>query len=339
MSKIRIGQIGTGHDHASGKMATLRRLADFYEVVGVVEEENPEFAETHRANKAYEGLKWMTEDELLNTPGLQAIALETNVLELADTATRCMARGLHMHYDKPGGDTLEPFKQVLAGCKARGLAVQLGYMYRNNPAIKLCLRAVREGWLGDVFEVHAVMSHCYGGEPYRRYLAKFGGGSMFIFGCHLIDLVIAMLGRPEHVTPFLKATRGDDVTDNGLAVLGYPRATATIRTCAAEVDGMKHRRLIVCGTGGTAEICPLEQPSNRYRLDPLHVRLTLREGNAEFPAGTHIVDVGVMNGRYDDQLIELARVIHGEIGNPYTYEHDLLVHETHLAACGYTEWR
>lgn len=37
MRKIRIGQIGIGHNHASEKMAALRRLSDLYEVVGVVE--------------------------------------------------------------------------------------------------------------------------------------------------------------------------------------------------------------------------------------------------------------------------------------------------------------
>lgn len=60
----------------------------------------------------------------------------------------------------------------------------------------------------------------------------------------------------------------------------------------------------------------LEPPSERYRLDPLQLRLTLRENNPEYPAGTHIVDAGIMNGRYEDQLIELARVINGEIENP-----------------------
>ena len=336
MSKIKIGQIGIGHEHASGKMATFRQLSEFYDVVGVVEERDAEWG--NRANKAYEGLEWMTEEELLNTPGLQAVAVETNMPALVPTATRCMERGLHMHLDKPGGEMLAPFKQLLDGCKTRKLAIQLGYMYRNNPAIKLCFRAMREGWLGDIFEVHAVMSR-FDGDSYRRFLAKFRGGSMFNFGSHLIDLAIAMLGRPENVVSFQKATRDDGLHDNGLAVLEYPRATATIRSAITEVDGMKHRRLIVCGTKGTAEIYPLERPSDRYRTDPLHVRLTLREDNPDYPAGTHIVDVGVLNGRYDDQLIELARVINGEIENPYTYEHDFTVQEALLAAAGYTKWR
>jgi predicted dehydrogenase len=69
-------------------------------------------------------------------------------------------------------------------------------MYRHNPAIQFCQRAVREGWLGQIFEVHAVMSRQ---QPlaYRQWLAQFRGGTMYIFGCHLIDLVVSMLGKPD----------------------------------------------------------------------------------------------------------------------------------------------
>ena len=36
-AKIRIGQLGTSHAHASGKMDALRSLIDLYDVVGVAE--------------------------------------------------------------------------------------------------------------------------------------------------------------------------------------------------------------------------------------------------------------------------------------------------------------
>ena len=333
MNRIRIGQIGVRHEHASGKMDALRRLTDHYEVVGLVAEEGA--AEV--THPTYEGVARMTEEQLFSTPGLQAVAVETDMTELVSTATRCMEHGLHMHLDKPGGEQFEPFRRLVDGCAASGLAIQLGYMYRVNPAINLCFKAVREGWLGDVFEVNTVMSR-FDDDAYRRFLARFPGGAMFNFGSHLIDLVVTMLGRPDNVVPFQKATRDDGLKDNGLAVLEYPRATATIRASIAEVDGMKHRRLIVCGTKGTAEICPLELTWDRFALDPLQVRLTLLEDNAQYTAGTHLIEAGVMDGRYEAQLIELARIINGEIENPYTYEHELLVEEVVLAASGYTRW-
>lgn len=338
MNKIKIGQVGVCHEHAAGKIKTLRSMPEIYEIVGVVDDRNTAAARFAGDNLApYEGLPWMTEDALFSTPGLQAVAVETPNTELVPTAMRCAEHGLHMHMDKPAGEDLEAFRRLLDVCKERQLAVQLGYMFRSNPAIKLCFKAVREGWLGDVFQVQAGMNHNYGGEGYQSYLANFKGGIMFNLGCHLIDLILSILGRPEAITSFPKATRGGkiEVNNNGLAVLEYPHATATLHACGLEVDGINHRRLTVCGSMGTVELSPLE----RFDGKPLQMCLTLREDNEEYTAGTHIVDFGVMTDRYQDQLLELAKIINGETQNPYPYEHEYLVQEVLLAASGYTRWR
>ena len=38
MKKIKIGQIGIRHEHAAGKIATLKNLPEVYEIVGVVDD-------------------------------------------------------------------------------------------------------------------------------------------------------------------------------------------------------------------------------------------------------------------------------------------------------------
>lgn len=335
MDRIKIGQIGIGHNHAAEKMLALCRLADRFEVVGVVEPDS-EWRRCRGMLPAYENLAWMTEEELFATPGLQAVAVETDGPDLVPTARRCAERGLHLHLDKPGGECLAAFRSLLDACVRRNLAIQLAYVYRYNPAIAFCLKAIRAGWLGEPFQFDAVMSRDDSDKAdYRQWLAQFQGGAMYIFGGYLIDLAITMLGPPDKVTPFLKKTRADALHDNGLAVLEYPRATATIRVSVVEIDGMRHRRLVVCGTKGTVEVCPIEHPADRYRLDPLHVRLTLKEGCAEFLAGTHVVDVGVLDGRYEAQLVEFSRIVRGEIANPFPPEHEYRVHEALLAAAGH----
>ena len=168
MRKIRIGQIGVGHNHASEKMVALRRLSDFYEVVGIVEEDDSWWS--RRGGWAmYQGIPRLTEEELFNTPGLEAVAVETDGFELLETARRCVDRNLSIHMDKPGGEKLEPFCDLLNEFRRKHLTIQLGYMYRNNPAVQYCLEAVRKGWLGEIFEVHAVMNRYDGhDEAYRR---------------------------------------------------------------------------------------------------------------------------------------------------------------------------
>lgn len=338
MKRIRIGQIGVCHEHAAGKMAAMRLRPDVFEIVGVVDDRNTAAAKFAGDDLTpYDGLKWLTEEELLNTPGLQAVTVETPNLDLVPAAMRCMERNLAMHMDKPGGDDLSLFGKLLDGCKARGLPFQMGYMFRANPAMQWVIKAVRQGWLGDVFEVQASMSHNYGGQEYQEYIAQFPGGIMFNLGCHLIDLVVAIMGRPEGVTPFHKSAPGYParINNNCLAVLEYPHATATVRACSMEVDGLSRRRFKLCGTKGSVELCPME----RFDGKPLQMNLVLKEPAGQYAAGAHTVDFGAIRDRYEDQMLELAKIINGQITNPCNYEHDYLVHEVVLAAAGYTRWK
>jgi len=337
MNKIKIGQIGVCHEHALGKIITLRKMPEVFEIVGLVDDRSSSAAKFAGEDlKHYEGLKWMSEEELFNTPGLQAVTVETPNLDLVPTALRCMERNLAMHMDKPGGEDLELFSRLRRGCEERKLPFQMGYMFRNNPAMQWTVKAIHRGWLGDIFEVQGCISHNYGGEAYQQYIGKFNGGIMFNLGWHLIDLIVAMLGSPERITPFLKSTPGlpDSIKNNCLTIMEYPHATVTLRACSMEVEGINHRRLKVCGTKGTVELCPLE----RFDGQPLLMRLALLEGNEEYAAGNHIMDFGVKRDRYEDQLLKLAKTINGEIENPYNYEHDYCVQKVLLAASGYTEW-
>jgi len=335
--RIKIGQIGTGHEHASGKMATLRKLSDHYTVVGIAESD-PELRKRCENQPAYQGLTWMTEEQLLNTEGLQAVAVEVDSDDdrLMDVAGRCISAGMHIHLDKPGGESFSKFKTVLDEAGQRALTVQLGYMYRNNPAVQFCQRAVRAGWLGQVFEVDCVMSKL-SAVGYRKYLSQFRGGTMFIYACHLIDLVVGLLGKPERIVSFPRQTRSDvgvEMCDNGLIVFEYPKTTATIRTCSLEVDGYQRRQLVVCGDEGTVDIRPLEtldlQPPQ-----PLKAQLALSQEREAYRRGYQEVAFPQPPGRYDLQLVELAQIIRGEIENPYPLQHELLVQQCLLEACGY----
>jgi len=324
--KIKVGQIGTGHAHAGGKMDALRKLTDDYELVGVVEN-NEELRRKNIGQGPYRGVKLMTEEQLLNTPGLEVVAVETTVPTLIETASRCIDAGMHLHLDKPAGTSLPAFRKLLDAATAKGLTIQMGYMFRNNPAFQLAFRAAREGWLGNVFETHAVMSKFHT-PPQREPWRTMPGGTMFELGCHVIDATIALMGgKPDKITSFARRTwpERDNVQDNMLAVLEYPKATCTIRSAIVEFDGFKRRQFVACGDKGTVDIRPLEPPKMLLGLDEPH---------AEYRRGYQEVDLPKMPGRYNDQLAELAAIARGEIESPYPPAHDLAVQETVLRAAG-----
>src|SRR5262249_25432242 len=150
-----------------------------------------------------------------------------------DNAEACVAAGKHVHLDKPPGDSLPQLKRLLDAAGRQGLLVQLGYMYRYNPGVVLLREFLRKGWLGEGFAAHAARRRVVGADE-RRQLAEFPGGILFELGCHVIDLLVGLLGKPAEVRAFPRRSgRPDDtLTDNMLAVLAYPRATATVRSSA-----------------------------------------------------------------------------------------------------------
>jgi predicted dehydrogenase len=304
-------------------MDALRRLSDEYEVVGVVEPD-PERRRAAENSPIYRGLTWMTEEHLLRTPGLKVVAVETEVAHLVPTAQRCIAAGMHVHLDKPAGENLTEFRKLLDEATARRLCVQMGYMFRVNPAFRVCIQAVRQGWLGRIFEVHGVMSKMADAEERKRNL-PYRGGMMFELGCHLIDALATVLGRPTNVVGYRRSLRTDvdSLADNGLAVFEYTTALATIHVSATEVEGGQRRQFVVCGTEGTVEIRPLEPPRLYLSLDrPRH----------RYARGRHEIPLPPMPGRYDDQMRELARIARGEAESEYTPANDLLVQELVLRA-------
>ncbi len=339
MKRIRIAQIGVCHEHASGKINTLKRLSDRYEIAGVVDDsafsKTPRFAGGDLS--PYEGLPFLSLEEALNDPSIEAVTVEVPNNELVPAALRCMERNLPMHLDKPAGEDPALYRKLIDGCRERNLPLQMGFMFRGNPAFRFCLGAIRSKLIGEVFEIEADMNHCYGGEAYQKYIGGFAGGIMYNLGCHLIDFVASALGRPETVTPFLRSAPGDPdpIRNNCMAVLEYPHAIVTIRACSRSRGDTVRRRVRVAGTRGTIEFSPVE----RFDGEPVELALLLGRAAGGFPAGEHTLRFPPQTDRYEAQLVELAEIIRGERANPDSYEHDFLVEEITLAASGYTKWR
>ena len=178
-------------------MQVLRASADF-EVVGVVEPD-AKLAAAAQAIGRLPRLPFLTEEQLLNTPGLAAVVVETNVPDLLAAGERVIDAGKHLHLEKPGGASLPRFRQLLDAATRKHLVVQLGYMYRYNPGIVLLRDLLRQGYLaGEPFEVQAVMSKVVNPTS-RRALRRIRRRHDVRAGCHLIDLTIGLAGPARHV--------------------------------------------------------------------------------------------------------------------------------------------
>ncbi len=337
--KIRIVQIGVTHEHARGKIRTLRLLPDLFEIAGVVDDREsactPYFSGCY---ELYENLRHYTLDEALADPTIEAAVIEVPNNELVPVSLRCMERGLPMHMDKPGGEDMELFRKLLRGCRQRNLPFQMGYMFRPNPMFRFAEEVCRKGWLGDIFHIEADMNHNYGTAEYEEYIGKFRGGIMYNLGCHIIDVIARIMGRPDKVIPVPGSAPGfpDRILNNCAAVLVYPHASAMIVSCSQDAMGSDSRRIAIRGTKGTIVMSPLEIYDGKT---PMTLQLFLSQDSEEYRAGLHTVSFPPCEDRYLNQLTEFARIIRGEIPDPLEFDQDELTQEITLAASGLIPWK
>lgn len=321
---VKIAQIGVGHAHASGKMEVYRKSKDF-EVVGIFE---PDEAKRQRSEGkgAYKDIPFLNLEQLLNTKGLQAVAVETEVKNLLKYAETCIGAGLHIHLDKPAGSHLPTFKMILDKADKAKLHIQLGYMYRFNPAVQFMMDILKKGWLGEPFSVHTVMGKVLSKNT-RKELSEYPGGIMFELGCHVIDLTVMTLGKADKITAFPKQAKTsfeDNYDDNMLAVLEYPNATASVRALGTEVEGFARRHFVLCGTEGTCHIQPLDRPA---------VKLALNKPTDNYKKGYQDVNFKPYS-RYVGDAADFAALIRGEKKSEFGSSHEYAVQEAVLKASG-----
>ncbi len=329
--KVRVVQWGMRHEHASGKFKSLKTLPDDFELVGIVDDRSSKTATTVKNFKLYDGVPLISEERLFSDKSIDAVFVEVANDDLVGIGMKCARHGLPMHFDKPCGQTYQPFADMVEICRSRRLPLQLGYMFRVNPAIRFIQKAVKDGWLGEIVSIEADMNHNYGDSEYPYYIGTFKGGLVYNLCCHLVDFILPMMpGLPTRAHPVLLTAPGDPEgpKTNCVVVLEWPHATATIRSCS-QAAGQK-RWLRVSGTKGSIDLMPIE----RFDGKPTLLEMRLAQDVPGYKKGGHTVNCGIQKDRYAEQLKELADIVRGRIPNPDLYDHDLAVHKVTLMACG-----
>lgn len=330
---VRIGQYGVSHAHASGHASVLNADPDV-DFVGVYE---PSAAarEKARASAAYEGVVWHNSaDEMLSDESIVAVAVEGHVHECLAFARECVDAGKHVWLDKPAGDDLADFQDVVAIARDRDLLVQLGYMFRYNEAFQRIFALADAGALGSIFSIRGRMSTSVGVET-REQLSRHEGGILFELLGHLIDPVVTLLGRPEKITSFLRNDDGrvPKFDDNTLTVFEYENAIASLSSAAIENEPFPCRRFEVYGSKGSAIIEPLEPPSLRVCLSEAGYAYDTGAGydGHAYEHGWQDVEVE-KRPRYVDDVVAFVADIRGEKEPDRSLDHELLVQETILRA-------
>lgn len=338
MKKIKIVQIGVGHDHALPNFHCVASMDDTFELAGFVRVEGedglkPDF------NKNFEHIPALTLEEAFAIPNLEAAFIETEDPNLVFYARMAAEKGLHVFMDKPGSQSTEDFEEMLSVILKKQKVFGIGYVYRFHPLIQKTLTQVKEGKLGKIYSIEAHMSRDDKDEK-RRWLEQFRGGMTFFLGCHLIDLIHLFTGTPEEITVLNTCTTTEKhkADDLGMAAFRYPEGMSFFKVSAAEPGGFMRRQLVVCGSLGTVEIRPLEE---HWKESPYHcISQSISSFRTEKSTPLDWDDKGQIEAcapyhRYRAMFADFAQRIREE--RPSTREEllrEARVHRILLASCG-----
>ena len=321
---IRMAQYGVGHGHAAGKARSMRTNPDI-EFAGIYEPDPSASFD----RPSYAGLyRYETAAAMLDDPTIVAVAIEGRNDESLAMAQAAIAAGKHLWYDKPAGDDWPAFERLIVEAKARGLLVQMGYMFRYHRGFRQIAGWAKAGFLGDIFSVRAHMS-TWLPLPARAVIARHQGGIFYDLAGHMLDQVVWLLGRPTRVTAFLRNDATHELptfADNTLGVFEFERAMACVDIAAMETRPMA-RRFEVYGTGGSAVVVEPFEPGGQ-------IHLVLAEANGGYVAGSQVVTVPheYRQELYDRVLAAFVATLRGEQPPDRSLDHELLVQETLLRA-------
>jgi predicted dehydrogenase len=322
--KIRTGILGIQHSHLSGKLQAMYDNPE-YDVVAVCEPDE----DTRRRRGALDllsRLRFVSLDDMLRDASLQLIVFEGEVRDAIPLGMRVLEAGKHLHLEKPPGNQLEPFRQLVELARRRKLKLQLGYLWRYHAGTDAALEAWRAGWIGELLMIRATINSDRDAAQ-RAVETRYPGGTMFELGGHMIDRILAFLGKPQRVQAWLRhhTRTPDNLRDNTLAVFEYASALAMVVSSARVAAVDYHRSFEVIGTDGTIMVQPMEPA-------PL-LRVHLRKAAGPYRAGAQEVRLPPQP-RFIRDFQELASAIKAGAELRYSWDHELLLHETLLRASG-----
>ncbi len=323
---MRLGMLGMWHTHADGIVSRVAENPKEFALAGFWDPDAEVVAERRkRWEPKIPGFRVFEKPEALLGEKLDGVVVEGRVFENLKLARLALESGRPILLEKPAGDSLEEHRALIDLARRKRLHVQLIYLFRYMSVVQEMLARAKRGDLGRVYEFRARLPKDL--PSYGRYVEELGrykGGIFFEMAGHVIDMMVAILGKPRSVAPFLghhHAVPGDFV-DHGVAVFGFERAWGIVEVPALET--VPHaRRIEVYGTGGACAIPHLGSGHLANRaVQPIDV---CAAGAAEWKR----IDLPAATLQIRD-LREFAAVVGGRKEPDFSMDHDLAVQDALL---------
>lgn len=214
--------------------------------------------------------------ELLENEKLDAVLIATPSRFHGQMVKQALEKNLHVFCEKPFCLDIAEGQELAALAKRKGLVNQVGYHYRFLSTFAEAKRLLDSNLIG---KVHHIRAEAYGPVVLRpagltwRSSQTEGGGCLYDYACHAIDLVHFLHGSPADVEgTILNKIFSKDVDDEVYTTFRFPGgATGQL---AANWSDESFRKMSMQIT--------LWGENGRIRIDRQEIQIFLRDAT-EFP--------------------------------------------------------
>jgi predicted dehydrogenase len=208
----------------------------------------------------YSKLKTYTDyKKMIEETAPECIVVATPTKFHADMVLYALERGIHVFCEKPFSLTVEDGVKMVTVAEMKGLVNQVGYHNRYIGTFKEMKRMVESGVIGDLYHF---TGSAFGpvvlkekGGTWRSARAE-GGGCLFDYASHVLNLIHFVLGKPVDAKgTLLKNIYSNEVEDavysslflesglSGQLAVNWSDETHRKMTTSIEIEGKKGKMI------------------------------------------------------------------------------------------------
>jgi predicted dehydrogenase len=212
-------------------------------------------------------------EALLEKERLDAVVIATPSRFHGSMVAQALHRKLHVFCEKPLCLDIAEGQSLTALAETQGVVNQVGYHYRFLETFSEAKRLLNSGLIG---KIHHIRAEAYGpvvlrprGTTWRSKKVE-GGGCLYDYACHAVDLVSFLHTTPDRVEgTIIDKIFSTDVDDQVYATLGFPDgATGQLAANWSDESFRKmSMQITIWGTKG------------RMRIDRQEIQIYLTDSN------------------------------------------------------------
>ncbi len=283
MKQLGWGLIGCG-DIAQKRIAPAIRDSTSSELIAVNRAQSElaaAFAKQFGARRWY--LDWK---KLLRDEEIDAVYIATPVHLHAEQAIAAAEAGKHVLCEKPMAMNLRECDQMIEACRSNKVKLGIAYYRHFYPVVERLKAIIKSGEVGApvLAQINAFEQFNPAADDPRSWLLKkdlAGGGPMFDFGCHRIEVLANLFGPIVEVKAITaNVVFNRQVEDTAAALFRFARgacALLSVSHAAAEAKDSLH----IFGSLGSIRVSILNEGKirvtgklgERYESYPPHTNL------------------------------------------------------------------